>query len=1056
MSDLRSRLQAVLAERYAIDRELGRGGMSLVYLARDRRHDRPVALKVLRPELGASLGPERFLREIKVAAGLTHPHILPLFDSGEADGLLFYVMPYVEGESLRQRLDRQGPLALGEALRIAREVADALDYAHRRDIVHRDIKPENILLQDGHAVVSDFGIARAISAAGGGRVTQVGIAVGTPDYMSPEQASGEDEVDGRSDIYSLGCVLYEMLAGRTPFPGLTPTAALGAHRAERPPSVSGARADTPVEVVLAIEMALAKLPGERFRSAADFAAALTAPAATISGTWRKALRRRWGVGVAVALGLAGLAIGVVPGLLGAGPDESLYVVVPFGHRSGAAPRLLNGDQCEMLLYDAFRRWEDVPLVNDLQVHDFRLRQAEQPPTLRDALALARKFGAGRLIWGEVAEFGDTIHVRATLYDVKRRGAPVREYQVRLGAGDPDVASKFAELADSLLAGRAGSPEAGGRGTRVFAALQAYERGHEARARWDLAGAEAGFRRALELDPTYAQASLWLAQTLGWEGRPAGAWRTYAAAAASAVDRLGARDRALAGALLHLADGQFAEACDGYRHLVAQDSSDFIAWFGLGECQRRDRRVVPDPASRSAWRFRSSYRAAAAAYRRALELVPSAHRAFAGVATQRLTDLFFAEPYVFRAGYALAPDTLSFAAFPSIDRDTLAFVPWPIADVMGGKPAANPPSMHAAVERNREVLRGIVEHWVEAFPGSADAHESLGLVLEAGGDVAAGGVLGRSALLEVRSGRGLTHDPEQALRLAVTEVRLLTKVQQFEPARSLADSILTAAAATPGPAEARRLAGLAALTGRAHRTSQLLRLSAPVDTPTTWSGEAVADAPLPVKQAALALLGYAALGAPAESLRTLKARVDQSVRSWAGPATRERLRLAVLHVPLALAFPVLGLTDVHRADAGGDYLLELQWALTRGDTTRVRAELARIAALRSAARPGDVAMDGTYHEAWLLLQLGDTAAATQLLDLSLDALPTLGSALLDQVPQAGALVQGMALRADLAARAGDRTTAARWARAVATLWAGADPPLEPILQRMRSLKGRPPW
>src|SRR6266496_987782 len=170
MSDLRSRLQAVLAERYAIDRELGRGGMSLVYLARDRRHDRLVALKVLRPELGASLGPERFLREIKVAAGLTHPHILPLFDSGEADGLLFYVMPYVEGESLRQRLDRQGPLPLGEALRIAREVADALDYAHRRDIVHRDIKPENILLQDGHAVVSDFGIARAISAAGGGRV----------------------------------------------------------------------------------------------------------------------------------------------------------------------------------------------------------------------------------------------------------------------------------------------------------------------------------------------------------------------------------------------------------------------------------------------------------------------------------------------------------------------------------------------------------------------------------------------------------------------------------------------------------------------------------------------------------------------------------------------------------------------------------------------------------------------------------------------------------------------------------------------------------------------
>src|ERR1041384_840456 len=216
LTDLRQRLQSALMGRYQVVREVGRGGMAIVYLARDPRHERDVALKVLRPELAATLGPERFLQEIKVAAGLAHPHILPLHESGDADGCLYYVMPFVPGESLRDRLVRAGQLPLDEALTITREVADALAYAHAAGIVHRDIKPENILLLAGHATVSDFGIARAISAAGSRRMTSQGIAVGTPDYMSPEQATAGDEIDGRSDIYSLGCVLFEMLTGQPP------------------------------------------------------------------------------------------------------------------------------------------------------------------------------------------------------------------------------------------------------------------------------------------------------------------------------------------------------------------------------------------------------------------------------------------------------------------------------------------------------------------------------------------------------------------------------------------------------------------------------------------------------------------------------------------------------------------------------------------------------------------------------------------------------------------------------------------------------------------------
>src|SRR6266699_1515922 len=273
LTDPLARLQAAPADRYTIERELGRGGMATVYLAQDRKHHRQVAIKVLMPELAAALGPERFLREIDTAARLNHPHILPLHDSGEAEGFLFYVMPYVEGESLRDRLSRKKQLPLGDALQIAREVADALSYAHSHDVVHRDIKPENILFEAGHAVVTDFGIARAITAAGGEKLTGTGIAVGTPGYMSPEQGAASAWVDERSDIYSLGCVLYEMLAGEPPYTGPSAQIVIRQHLASAPPQVSAMRAAVPPAIEEAIARALAKTPADRFATAAEFVGA---------------------------------------------------------------------------------------------------------------------------------------------------------------------------------------------------------------------------------------------------------------------------------------------------------------------------------------------------------------------------------------------------------------------------------------------------------------------------------------------------------------------------------------------------------------------------------------------------------------------------------------------------------------------------------------------------------------------------------------------------------------------------------------------------------------
>jgi eukaryotic-like serine/threonine-protein kinase len=332
------RLNAALEGRYRIERELGEGGMATVYLAEDLRHSRKVALKVLRPELAAVVGAERFLAEIETTANLQHPYILPLFDSGEADGFLFYVMPYVEGESLREKLNREKQLRVDEAVALAEKVADALDYAHEQGVVHRDVKPANILLSGrGEPLVADFGIARAVSQAGGGRLTETGLSLGTPHYMSPEQATGDQEVDPRSDVYALGCVLYEMLAGEPPFAARTAQAVLVRILTEEPRPVTDVRRTVPPHVAAVIGRSLEKLPADRFPSAQAFAGALQdpsfryvggAPAAPARGVEGQAARQRrmslppWAL--AVGGGVLALAL-LVAGMALLGPEKRTEV-----------------------------------------------------------------------------------------------------------------------------------------------------------------------------------------------------------------------------------------------------------------------------------------------------------------------------------------------------------------------------------------------------------------------------------------------------------------------------------------------------------------------------------------------------------------------------------------------------------------------------------------------------------------------------------------------------------------------------------------------------------
>jgi TolB-like protein/tetratricopeptide (TPR) repeat protein len=328
-----ARLTAALAGRYAIERELGAGGMATVYLARDLKHDRDIALKVLRPELAAALGAERFLEEIRISAKLDHPHILTLIDSGATDGFVYYVLPFVRGESLRDKLNREKQLGIEEALAITKQVASALDYAHRQGVVHRDIKPENILIQEGEAVVADFGIALAVREAGGPRLTESGLSLGTPQYMSPEQATGGRELDARSDVYSLAAVVYEMLAGEPPHTGPTVQAVIAKLLTERPTRIRTVRDTVPEGIDTAVAKALAKIPADRFAGAAEFAAALTAREAGRSASWRR--RRRVAVSASIASAVALAAFAAVwhpwrrPATAAApGTDVASVAVVP--------------------------------------------------------------------------------------------------------------------------------------------------------------------------------------------------------------------------------------------------------------------------------------------------------------------------------------------------------------------------------------------------------------------------------------------------------------------------------------------------------------------------------------------------------------------------------------------------------------------------------------------------------------------------------------------------------------------------------------------------------
>jgi serine/threonine-protein kinase len=408
-------ITTALADRYRIERKLGTGGMATVYLARDLKHDRDVAVKVMHPEIAQSLGAERFLREIAMLANLRHPHILPLYDSGESGGVIYYVMPFIDGGTLRDRLDRDKQLPIDEALSIAREVADALGYAHASGVVHRDIKPENILLEGGHAVVSDFGIARAVTTLGSERITETGMSIGTPTYMSPEQAAGERDVDGRSDLYSLGCVLYEMLGGQPPFTGPTAESVTRQHLITEAAPITNLRPTVPPEVAGALARTLAKNPADRFNPAAQFVQALTtgvASAATrpVASSTPRSPAKLALIGVAATAVVALGWLGVRTVGSGAAPRIERIAVLPMDNQTGDANQLFFADGMTREL---------IGVLTDAGVWTLGHRAvASYRDTSKPAAQIAKELGVDALVTGSVLRSGDVVQIAAELTDPK--------------------------------------------------------------------------------------------------------------------------------------------------------------------------------------------------------------------------------------------------------------------------------------------------------------------------------------------------------------------------------------------------------------------------------------------------------------------------------------------------------------------------------------------------------------------------------------------------------------------------------------------------------------
>ncbi len=603
MSELHERLQLALGDAYIVERELARGGMSRLFLAKEASLNRNVVIKLLPPEMASEVSAARFKKEIEVAAHLQHPHILPVLAAGSTDDLIYYVMPFVEGESLRHRLNQEKQLAVDEAVDILTEVAAALAYAHQHGVVHRDIKPENILLQQGHAVLTDFGVARAVEQARGeARLTEIGVAVGTPGYMSPEQASGETNLDARSDIYALAVVGYEMLVGKPPFSGPNAQAVLTAHLTQEPTPVAQVRAEVPTSVSQAIDTGLAKPPAHRFQTAEEFRNALRSATGPVAAA-RLSRRSLYLATAAVAFAVALALFMVWPrGWSVDGDPRKSVIVFPFENRTGSQESDYLEEASMNLLGLAVSHWEDIRVFDDERTNSLLRRRSIDSPSEIDfdaAQAMARDANVGTLVLGDIRREGDSLAIEAKVHDVQTGDRIATEIVRADMMADPrpifdSLAVRILHLSGAPAGER---PDILAQTTRSLDAYREYLAGTEALQLLSIDSAKAHLNRAIQLDSTFALAYIRLRDADGWsifEQDPE-ARREYVAKAMAYSNELPLRYRLLVQFHSAYESGQYRRARQIAEQMIQRDSADVEAWYQLGEAHYHDSSgLVPHP------------------------------------------------------------------------------------------------------------------------------------------------------------------------------------------------------------------------------------------------------------------------------------------------------------------------------------------------------------------------------------------------------------------------------------------------------------------------------
>lgn len=991
-------------DRYDVEAEIGRGGNAVVYRARDRDLDRIVAIKLIREDIASPTVVSRFHQEIQVTASLEHAHILHIYDTGSFEGRPFVVMELAPGPSLATRLSAEGHLPVADALKIAREVGEALAHAHASGVVHRDVKPENILLTPAGAFIADFGIARIMQERTVDELTSTGVAVGTVLYMSPEQLCADRNIDGRSDQYSLSCLLYEMLAGIRPHiaasvEGLRVLRTMGqqvpvsAHRPSVPPNVSDA-----------IARAMSPIPADRFRTIGDFVAQLDSSAPTDSwptgarggdiASNEQEVRRRWAMGLSTVVVVATIAIGGVLYNTATAPEPSTtsnrrVVVEAFQNPAQSI------SQRERDLSAALRaellQWKGVQVVD----------------------RLARSDTLGLTILPSISFIGDS--ARLVILVNEGRAKPAREISRIVSVAElaPAVRVMGAvaiEVFGGINVGKAEGieflPE------RNLSALASYVQGFESLHAGRFASAALYFRNVLSSSPHFAQALFWEAQTNAWQSPvDVDKWKANAEQAVRS-GTLHGTDSLLAAALLAMSQRDYPTACARYFSAVSLAPASFVGWFGLGECARLDSTVVRRPEG---WRFRSSHWEALRAYREAVKVVPS---------SQLLAGLY---PWIWRTTYASGsrvrngraddPRGSLFTASPALDADSISLIPIPRAEInaMGKRALAS--SWYAALRRGRGVAMDLTKIWVERFPDAHEAWLQRATSLEVAGRVAGTGDQSVADAL-TRAAAG-AHTPIERARVAIVRARLGLRMGDVASAAGVARNILTTVDATEQSVRD-VLAPLAALIGDDSTT----RAFYPLDRER--------DSGLPaILSDSLNIFWLRAQIGDCLNLHIARMNLDSLFTTRLPAAELAGQRQSRLRAPYRDAVPCLG-PALLREFQPTNPLEETYAALAAGDAPRARIVLNGLSKRRAGATMAAFTWDYLYAEAWARRAAGDTTGAQGLVLSALADIENMSMSTLEEVPQAASFRRALLLLRDMQTDSDVNSPGARWAAKAALL------------------------